>query len=517
MSSSLWGVPGKEKLLQNGDTSFKRSECSPGMTGGQLVNLLAKISVEIDRLFPITKYVFSKKKAPDGSIELYKARKVVQGFNQVFGRDYRETFSLVIGYDTLRIILKLVVQLGWEMKTMDFTQAYLNAPLKEEIYVLNTDGTQCRLNKALYGLKQVGLEWNRTLRNHIMKKSPWKQSKYDDCLFFAHSDGPEKAFAVLAIYVDDIIMAGSWKETLQSMQSHLLDKFDGKLDEAPTRFLPLEITRKDQNIHLYQTAYCKSIIGMIYKTTTKAVHTPLECGTDLTSRKRSENELNLREYPYRQILGKLMYLSHMSRPDISNAVRELGQHMHDPCKRHWDGIKHLLKYLNTYPNLGLLIEQEHRTPSLKGYSDADFATDKETRRSCAGYMIMYGTTLVTWSSKIERCITLSTAEAEWTALVRGIRHGNYIRGVMIELDTPQPALPWRCDNLAAIKAAKTPGFSGRTRHVDAKLKFTRQECELGNVDIEYVCSSQQLADGLTKRLKRQKHRGMIEQTLCKID
>ncbi len=143
MSSSLWGVPGKEKLLQNGDTSFKRSECSPGMTGGQLVNLLAKVSVEIDRLFPITKYVFSKKKAPDGSIELYKARKVVQGFNQVFGRDYRETFSPVIGYDTLRIILKVVVQLGWEMKTMDFTQAYLNAPLKEEIYVLNTDGTQC--------------------------------------------------------------------------------------------------------------------------------------------------------------------------------------------------------------------------------------------------------------------------------------------------------------------------------------------------------------------------------------
>ncbi len=211
-----------------------------------------------------------------------------------------------------------------------------------------------------------------------------------------------------------------------------------------------------------------------------------------------------------------MYLAHMTRPDISNAVRELGQHMHSPCTRHWKGLKHLLKYLATYSNLGLPIEQECQTPFLKGYSDADFASNTETRKSCAGYIVMYGGTLLTWSSKIERCITLSTAEAEWTALARGIRHGNYIRGLMNELDIPQPKLPWYCDNQATIIAAKTPGFNGRTRHVDTKLKFTRQEFELGNIDILYVCTDRQLADGLTKRLKKRKHQHMIEQVLRNI-
>ncbi len=87
---------------------------------------------------------------------------------------------------------------------------------------------------------------------------------------------------------------------------------------------------------------------------------------------------------------------------------------------------------------------------------------------------------------------------------------------MNELDIPQPKLPWYCDNQATIIAAKTPGFNGRTRHVDTKLKFTRQEFELGNIDILYVCTDRQLADGLTKRLKKRKHQHMIEQVLRNI-
>ncbi len=117
-----------------------------------------------------TRYVLNKKKEPNGLEERYKARRVVQGFHQVYGRDFFETFAPVVGLDTLRTLLKLTVNHGWDMRTMDFTQAYLNAPLKETIYVKNLDGSTGRLNKALYGLKQAGNEWNKTLKEHILKR-----------------------------------------------------------------------------------------------------------------------------------------------------------------------------------------------------------------------------------------------------------------------------------------------------------------------------------------------------------
>ncbi len=104
-----------------------------------------------------------------------------------------------MGFDTLRVILKLMVERGWSMRSMDFTQAYLNAPLKEAIYVKNVDGSTARLNKALYGLKQAGNEWNKTLTTHILTLKTWKQSEFDNCTFFTKD---ENRIAILAVYVD---------------------------------------------------------------------------------------------------------------------------------------------------------------------------------------------------------------------------------------------------------------------------------------------------------------------------
>ncbi len=245
------------------------------------------------------------------------------------------------------------------------------------------------------------------------------------------------------------------------------------------------------------------------------MYTPLDPGTDLTSTQEGERDLNLTKFPYRQVLGKIMYLSHMTRPDIANAMRELGRNMQNPCMRHWRGLQHLLRYLNTYPNHGTVFKQEgqNRGLFLKGYSDADFAGDKDSRRSCVGYLIMLGSSPITWSSRTEKSIVLSTAESEWTAIARGIRHADFLRGVMTELGIAQSTIPWFCDNHAAIVAAGTKGFNGRTRHVDVKLKFTRQECERKRASLHYVPTDRQLADGLTKRLNRGKNKQLVSALL----
>ncbi len=322
----------------------------------------------------------------------------------------------------------------------------------------------------------------------------------------------------MAIYVDDILMTGSWEEEIASLQQHMLSRFTGTIKQNPDSFLGLEIRQDGKNCVIHQTEYCKSIIRMAFKEPTKWVSTPLAAGSDLTSRKEEENHLDLMEYRFRQILGKLMYLAHMTRPDISNAVRELGQQMNDPCMRHWRGIQHLLRYLGMRPNLGIPIEKEQNKSclNLKGYADADYAADPETRKSCAGYMVFLGKTMITWSSKIEKSIVLSTTESEWTALVRGIKHANFLRGMMEELGFKQSTIPWFCDNQATIKTARTMGFNGRTKHVDVKLKFTRQKCEQGLVTLKYLPTDHQLADVLTKRLRKVKHNRFLSTALVYI-
>ncbi len=459
-------------------------------------------------------YVLTKKLTPDGSIEKYKARRVVQGFHQVLGRDFFEMFSSVVGFDTIRLVLKLTVEKGWAMRTIDFTQAYLNAPLRETIYVKNKDGSTERLNKALYGLKQAGHEWNRALNMHTLKRSTWKQSEFDNCLFHA-SDEASQRIGIIAVYVDDLLITGSWIEEIGLIQEHLLNKFKGKVNKNPKTYLQMEIDNDRGDITLHQSGYCKSIVRMIFPRETRPVYVPLDQGADLTSRQEDEVKLDLIKYPYRRILGKLMCLAHMTRPDISNAVKELGQQMHDPCMRHWKGMVHFLRYLSAFPNHGIFFKHQGQDQNvhLKGYSDVDFASDTETRRSCAGYLIMFGETVVSWSSKTEKNIVLSTAESEWTALARGIKHANFLRGLLEELGLRQPRTPWFCDNQATIISARTIGFNGRTRHVDVKLKFTRQECERGYIELQYVPTDQQLADGLTKRLRRNKNELMVSTLL----
>ncbi len=358
--------------------------------------------------------------------------------------------------DTLRAIIKITVEFGWIYKTMGFTQAYLNAPLKESIYIKNPDGSTSRLKKALYGLKQAGLEWGNTLREHILRREGWNQSKYDDCLFFTLGDGAT-SIAIIAVYVDDLFISGSWEYEITKTQEHLLEAFEGEVDENPRSFLGLQLKQYKAGICLHQMEYCKDIVRIVFRNPTRGVHTPLDPGADLTSTREGEKTLNLDEHPYRQVVGKLMYLSHMSRPDITNAVRELGRNMQNPCVRHWRSIQHLLRYLATHPDLGIYFgpEDQGKGPQLMGYSDADLAGDPETRRSCAGYVILLGSSPVAWSSRTEKSITLSTAESEWTALARGIRHAKFLKGILEELGYKQGRTTWLCDNQAAIVAAKT--------------------------------------------------------------
>ncbi|CAN0391142.1 unnamed protein product, partial [Discosporangium mesarthrocarpum] len=135
---------------------------------------------------------------------------------------------------------------------------------------------------------------------------------------------------------------------------------------------------------------------------------------------------------------------------------------------------------------------------LVGYADSDWGTDAETRRSVTGYLLLVNNSPVPWRSKLQGLVFLSSSEVEWTAMAHGMCHCIYIRGILGEL--VQDATPWYCDNRGAIQASSITGFNGRTKHVDMKLKCTREYVEKDLFNIQYVSTTKQLADILTKRL-----------------
>ncbi|CAM9802366.1 unnamed protein product, partial [Choristocarpus tenellus] len=190
------------------------------------------------------------------------------------------------------------------------------------------------------------------------------------------------------------------------------------------------------------------------------------------------------------------------RPDLSNSVREPGRYAASPCNRHWKGLQNVLLYLAGTIKVGIHYPAggEMDNGGLVGYGDSDWGNDTASRQSMTGYLILLNEAPIARKSKMQGAVTTSSSEAEWTAMVHGMRHAIFLRGILGELGIPQGVTTWYGDSRGTIQAATTEGFNGRTRHVDIKLKCTREYINQGFFRVNYISTALQLTDILTKRL-----------------
>ncbi|CAM9847833.1 unnamed protein product [Choristocarpus tenellus] len=182
----------------------------------------------------------------------------------------------------------------------------------------------------------------------------------------------------------------------------------------------------------------------------------------------------------------------MTRPDLANSVRELGRRAASPCMRHWRGLQHVLRYVAGTLDICIHYDRgnkdmnEREEELLVGYGDSDWGTDQQTRRSVTGFIILLNGSPIAWRSKLQGAVTLSSSEAEWTAMAYGMRHCIFLQGILGEIGILQKQIPWFCDNRGAIQASSITGFNGRTKHVDINLKCTREYVDQGIFHVEYV-------------------------------
>ncbi|KAI3513963.1 hypothetical protein L1887_12232 [Cichorium endivia] len=446
------------------------------------------------------KWVFKLKRNTDGSICMYKARLVARGFSQQYGLDYEDTFSPVAKLTTIRVLLALAASKGWKLWQMDVSNAFLYGDLDHTIHMDQPRGFEskdhpsyvCKLKKALYGLKQSPRAWFGKMAEFLEHNG--YSSTTADASLFVKKFGSK--VALILVYVDDLIITGDLEEMVTQLKENLCTRFHMKDLGRLKHFLGLELSYDDEGIILHQRKYCCDLLKRFEMVDCKPAVTPMDTNTKLFAEVGRELE---DATVYRKMVGSLIYLT-LTRPDIAFPVGVLSRFMQHPRKPHLGAARRVLRYIKATLNYGVKFKREPEC-KLMGFCDADYAGDVNTRRSTTGYVFMLGSSVVSWCSKRQPTVSLSTTEAEYRAAAVAAQESVWLIQLLKDLNQEvNYSIPLMCDNMSSIKLAENPTFHARTKHIEVHYHFIREKVLKDEIDLQYVNTTKQVADLLTKGL-----------------
>ena len=365
------------------------------------------------------RWVFSIKLNPDGSIT-YKARLCARGFDQEWGVSYNDTYAPMSRMTSIRTLMFLCAQYGFIAHQMDVTAAYLNAPLDHEIYMEQPPGYDddkskvWRLNKSLYGLKQSARLWNETIHSFFIKCG-FQRSNADLCLYRKAVKNSGIIFVV--IWVDDIVIVSNHIQLINEFKQQISTEYKVK-DLGPLKFfLGIEFSQEKGLIQMSQSKYSKHILERFGMMDCNPEKVP--CEKNIHDQLRANKDSPLLKDPkkYRELVGSLIYLEQVTRPDLSYVTNLLGQQMADPTEFHWKmGLK-VLRYLKGTQGFTLNYRKADLV-QLTCYADADWGNNALDRKSQSGYLcyLHENSSPVSWSSRKQNLVATSTCNAEYVAL-----------------------------------------------------------------------------------------------------
>ena len=340
-------------------------------------------------------------------------------YTQTYGVDYAETFSPVAKMSTIRVLFSIAANKEWPLHQFDVTNAFLHGELTKPIYMDTPPGfggefkghEVCKLKKTLYGLKQSPRAWFGRFTK-VMKKYGYRQSNSDHTLFLKKREGK---ITCLIIYVDDMILTGDDEEEIILLKKNLFTEFEMKDLGLLRYFLGIVVLRSKKGIFINHRKYVLDLLAETGMLDCKPAETPMmqNHGLQLIEGAKLTNQTR-----YQRFVGKLIYLSH-TRPDITYAVGIVSQFMHKPQTDHWEAVLRIVRYLKGTPGYGILFEK-HGHMEILGFTDADWTGNPNDRKSIAGYLTFVGENLVTWRSKKQKVVALSSTEAEFWGIKSGL-------------------------------------------------------------------------------------------------
>jgi hypothetical protein len=455
-----------------------------------------------------TTWVFKRKIGSDGRVERYKARLCAKGFTQVQGLDYDQTFSPVAQYRSLRILLALAATFDLELHQLDVVSAFLNGPIDHELYMAQPDGFNdgsgrvCKLNKAIYGLKQASRCWNSEVHATLLGLG-FKQLHGDPCLYILRQGD---SIIILFLYVDDMGIASNSETLRRKIVKALQAEYDIKDQGELQWILGMRVTRDrvKRTIALDQSQYITGLLTKFNMLQCKFVPSPALPAAQVSkadSPSTEEEKQAMAEKPYRSLVGSLLHAVNGTRPDICFAVNVACRYMSNPGEAHWFIAKRTLRYLAGTVSLGLKFSAEPaKVPLLCGFSDADWAGDVDDRHSTTGYVFFMAGAPISWATKRQPTVALSSMEAEYMAATAACQEAISLRSLLEEIGLPLKALTLFMDNQSAIFQAQNSVVTARSKHIDIKHHFVRECLEQGRVQVKWISTKDQIADILTKAL-----------------
>ena len=468
-----------------------------------------------------SKWVFRAKKDAAGNVIRYKARLVAQGFSQVPGVDYFDTFAPVAKLAAIRSVLAMAAAEDLELHQIDIKGAYLNGELtdREMIFMQQPPGYHapgspklvCRLRKTLYGLKQSGRHWYQKLVEIMLTHLGFSRCDVDQAVFFRREG---RAIIVVLVHVDDCTIAATSITLIADFKARISEHVEitdlGELHWL----LGIEIKRDRERhtIHLSQRSYIDSILRRYGLQDLKPVSIPMDVNIRLTTAQSPSTTAEIaqmRDVPYHEAVGSLMYAALGTCPDIAFAVQTVSRFSMKPGPVHWEAVKRIFRYLKGTMELWLSYGMSRM--DLTGYTDAD-GSMAEDRHAISGYAFLIHGGAVSWSAKRQEIIALSTTEAEYVAITHAAKEALWLRVLLsqlFELDLNTTTL--FSDNKSAIELTKDHQYHARTKHIDIRFHFIRYIVENGSIRLVYCPTDDMTADMLTKALPSVKAKYFMSQ------
>jgi hypothetical protein len=361
---------------------------------------------------------------------------------------------------------------------MDVKSAFLNGPIKEEVYVEQPPGFEdseypnhvYKLSKALYGLKQAPRAWYECLRDFLIING-FKVGKADPTLF---TKIIAKDLFVCQIYVDDIIFRSTNKSTCEEFSRIMIQKFEMSMMGELKNFLGSQVKQLQEGTFISQTKYIQDILTKFGMKDAKPIKTPMGTNGHLDLDMGGKS---IDQKVYRSMIGSLLYIC-ASRLDIMLSVCMCARFQANPKEVHLSAVKRIMRYLVYTPKFGLWYPKGS-TFDLIGYSDADWAGCKIYRKITSGTSQFLGRSLVSWASKKQNSVALSTAEAEYIVVGHCCAQLLWMRQTLRDYGYKLSKVPLLCDNESAIRMADNPVEHSRTKHIDIRYHFLRDHQQGG--------------------------------------
>ncbi|GJT84538.1 retrovirus-related pol polyprotein from transposon TNT 1-94 [Tanacetum coccineum] len=394
-----------------------------------------------------TKWVFRNKLDENGIVSRNKARLVAQGYNQQEGIDYDETYAPVARLESIRILLAIACANNFKLYQMDVKSAFLNDFINEEVYVAQPPGFidfqkpnyVYKLKKDLYGLKQAPKAWYDRLKAFLIKRE-YSMGMVDNTLFTKKS---KSRLIVVQIYVDDIIFGSTSQNLCDDFATIMHNEFEISMMGELNFFLGLQIKQIEDIIFFNQSKYIKEMLKKFGLEDSKP--TKMSMSTEIKLTKDDEAD-SMDSSKYRE----------------------------NPKTTHLETVKHIFRYIRGTSHLGLWYLKGTRIETIV-YANSDHAGDYVDRKSTSGVCMFMGCCLTSWFAKKQTAFAISMTEAEYVS----------------------------AEKACAIDLSKIPVQHSRTKHIDIRHHFLRDNVQKGNICIEKVSSEDNIADIFTKPLNHE--------------